>query len=217
MHQLAFQIAALQLSLTVTTYRTLSANAQGPTLLQVHHILLACAIKSSSIATLGKLTKLTLDGPHNFSILMYNSCDSEERLCFGNSDLDPSIQSGIDQWHSICDGRIPFSPTTPAVSSITASFIPSNCLAAEAACASAAAGNSACSVSYAGKSQTESFSSCLCQPSILSQEYTCAFLGNMSCQQTSAALSNMAEYSFYSNLVSVVGGNNGTVSLISKR
>jgi len=140
----------------------------------------------------------------------YFGCESEERLCVGNSDPDPSIQTGIDQWHSICDGRISFTPTTPPISSVTAPYDDKYCLTAESACASVADANSACSISYAGKSQSKIYSSCLCQPSILSLEYTCAFLGNISCQQTSAALSNLPDYRFCSNLVSVLGGNNGT-------
>ncbi|KAE9363280.1 hypothetical protein N431DRAFT_475440 [Stipitochalara longipes BDJ] len=143
----------------------------------------------------------------------YYDCDSEERLCVGNSDVDGSIQLGINQWHSICDGNISFSPTTPVVSSVTTSFNPQNCLTAEAACANAANSNSACSSSYAGKSEIQLYSSCLCEPEILSMSYSCLYLGNISCQITTAALSNiLPAYTFCKNFASVLGGINATTT-----
>jgi len=107
------------------------------------------------------------------------------------------------KWHSVCDSYINFVPTTPVLSSLTAtrnnnfcrSDVVHNCL-------SASASNEQC-IPLADTSSA--LSSCLCQPPLILNLYTCLFLGNASCQAgTSAALTNIPLYTFCSNAPEVV-------------
>ncbi|KAF2098859.1 hypothetical protein NA57DRAFT_56497 [Rhizodiscina lignyota] len=137
---------------------------------------------------------------------LFNSvfdCESEQRLCFGNGDLDNTAEQFVDTWHSACDKKITFTPTTPSVSSITASYNVQYCTTMFAACASASIANQACESSFTIPSERVS---CFCQAPLLANEYTCAYLGNVSCIQTEAALSRIPGYSICPNFESVVGG-----------
>lgn len=106
-------------------------------------------------------------------------------------------------WHSVCDTYINFTPTTPVLSSLTAtrnnnfcrSDVIHNCL-------SASASNEQCSPLADNPS---AHSSCLCQPPLILNFYTCLFLGNASCQVgTTAALTNIPLYTFCSNAPEVI-------------
>lgn len=121
----------------------------------------------------------------------------------GNEGIDGYILSDISVWHSICDNKISFTPTTPPLSSITAPYNGDYCTTAFSSCVSVSYELGQCQLSYGSIGST--VLSCLCQPKILSLEYTCEFLGNISCQQMSAALTNMAAYPYCTNLLSVLG------------
>jgi hypothetical protein len=47
---------------------------------------------------------------------------SEQRLCLGTPIEDVQVRSETDLWHSACDREITFTPTTPPISSIAATF-----------------------------------------------------------------------------------------------
>lgn len=51
---------------------------------------------------------------------------------------------------------------------------------------------------------TTSVSSCLCAPPVLSQEFTCSFLANISCAQVPAHLNHMSGWTFCDNLQDVI-------------
>ena len=128
-------------------------------------------------------------------------CESEQRICFGNDRLDPVFETGISVWHSICDPLITFTPTTAPISTIVRTWDPDVCTTAHSACDKQNALISSCS----DHSKGTAFFPCVCQPSILSLQYTCEFIGNVSCLLTSAATTNMAAYHFCSNLPAVLG------------
>jgi hypothetical protein len=136
-------------------------------------------------------------------VLTLHSCESEQRLCFGNGNLDSQAQDEVDTWHSVCDKKISFTPTTPPVSSITAPYTVQYCNTVFSSCASGAFEQSQCQTMH---SSANDRISCLCQPKILSLAYTCEFLGNATCLQTSAALSNIPGYSYCPGFQAALGG-----------
>ncbi len=60
---------------------------------------------------------------------------------------------------------------------------------------------SSCDLAFKGTA----LSSCFCQPSILSLQYTCGVVGNVSCEFTSAEFTNLPAYALCKNLYSVLG------------
>ena len=132
-----------------------------------------------------------------FDCLFVSSCESELHLCLDSDDNDGSLQTAIDEWHSACDKEITFSPTTPVVTSLTATYNQDFCNAAGSACASGLDLTSQCSLSYT--SLGAQFSSCICQPELLSLQYTCLYQLNASCLGEPAALTNIPAYNFCDN------------------
>jgi len=126
-------------------------------------------------------------------------CESETRLCLGHDGLDGSSQSEVSGWHDICDGASPFSPTTPQLSSIVHSVNPDECTTVFSACNAALAILTSCSLYSASQ-----FGSCVCQPSMIAVEYTCEYIGNISCAHRSAALSDLDAYQSCSNFAAVL-------------
>jgi hypothetical protein len=145
-----------------------------------------------------------------FDFLFVSSCESELRLCLDSDDGDGSLQTAIDEWHSACDLEITFSPTTPVVTSLTATYNQDFCNAAGSACASEADLISQCSLSYTNLGQ---FSSCYCQPELLSLQYTCLYQLNTSCFGEPAALTDIPAYNFCNNAASVLGSAGPTNSV----
>ncbi|KIW13498.1 hypothetical protein PV08_08686 [Exophiala spinifera] len=140
----------------------------------------------------------------------FYDCESEYRLCLLNDYFDGDAQNLISLWNSACDDAITFSPTTPVLSTLTSTYDVGYCTTAQSACAVEEVALSSCSVNYLGKDD-QKFSSCFCAPSFLSAQYTCGFLGNVSCQQVPATLTNLVGYSYCSNFMSVLGGSSGSV------
>jgi hypothetical protein len=96
-----------------------------------------------------------------------------------------------------------YTPTTPILSSITVSYDPDACPAASTACGQMDYSRSQCLLT-GHTSDTTAFSSCLCNPAILSLEYTCSVLGNVSCLQVPAHLDSMTGYSYCNNINDVL-------------
>jgi len=69
----------------------------------------------------------------------------------------------------------------------------------ESACASESMEDSLCYSSH--RSDLNGYKSCVCQPQIISLDYMCEYLGNKSCQLTTADLTNLELYPLCSNLL----------------
>jgi hypothetical protein len=125
--------------------------------------------------------------------------------------LDADFQTGVYNWSTICAPVTTAAITTPVVSPIIVSADPKFCaITLFSACQSASVSLDECDSSYSG----QNFFSCACEPAMLSLHYTCEFLGNISCFHSPAALTNMPDYTFCTDLVSVLGplAANQTVS-----
>jgi hypothetical protein len=124
------------------------------------------------------------------------------RLCFGNDDYDNVIEDAVSDWHTGCDEYMAASVTTPVISTITSAVDNvAACTSMLSACATLSAEVEKCEAGIAA-----SASACICAPKVISAEYNCEFVGNVSCVQTSGVLSEMVAYSFCSNFQSVIGG-----------
>jgi hypothetical protein len=131
-------------------------------------------------------------------------CDSEERLCLGTGELvDSHLSQQVSFWHSECDDKVNYTPTTPIISSITASYNIDYCNTVKLNCNSLTQERVLCDNIYQ-TGPAASLTSCLCQPPLLTLAYDCSILGNVSCIQVPAALTNMAEYEHCSNLNAVL-------------
>jgi hypothetical protein len=145
---------------------------------------------------------LFLNGLNQILILTACRCGNEERLCFGNGESDNSVEDTVSDWHEGCDSHVSSTITTPALSTITASYDARICTNLVSWCGGVSVGIEKCTTDYTSVSD---ISSCLCAPPLLSLEYSCMYVGNASCIQTNAALSNIPAYSFCSNFESVLG------------
>lgn len=120
------------------------------------------------------------------------SCENEMRQCGQNYAFDSSAQAVLADWHSDCDTFITFSPTTPPLTSLTATFNQQICTALASSCLSFDVESSSCSDSYTAFTDLKS---CICRPSMLSLASECRYDGNISCKSTTAALSNIVLFS----------------------
>ncbi|KAH8695821.1 hypothetical protein GQ44DRAFT_765065 [Phaeosphaeriaceae sp. PMI808] len=128
------------------------------------------------------------------------SCENETLFCGGmNSNFD--ISDIADSWHSVCDSRITFTPTTPALSTYSSIDI-NACKSAWDGCMSQSAEVSKCR-GYTTKERE--FQSCLCQPQMLSAAFTCSYYANVSCEFAPGTLSKVNGYAYCSNFMAVVG------------
>jgi hypothetical protein len=135
-------------------------------------------------------------------LLTVSRCGNEERVCAGNGNGDNQVQDTLSDWHIGCDSHVNFTVTTPALSTITATYDPRICTNLVTWCGSASVELQRCTTDYTSVADV---SSCLCAPELLSLEYSCNYVGNASCLQTNAALSNMAAYTYCANFQSVLG------------
>lgn len=131
-------------------------------------------------------------------------CNSEERLCLGTGQqIDQYLSNQVSIWHSQCDPRLAYTPTTPVQSSITVSYSTQACSSAKASCSKLTNVRVSCTQNFQS-GQEASLTSCLCQPALLTLAYGCSVLGNISCIQIPAQLTQMAEYGHCSNLQQVL-------------
>jgi hypothetical protein len=130
-------------------------------------------------------------------------CDSELRVCLGNGDIDGAFQPELMSWHSVCDGKLSATLTTPPISSITASFNVDFCTTIFSSCQSMEYELQKCSLSYT----RQKYSSCICQSKLYSLEYTCEYIGNTSCVRTTAAVTDIVLYSYCSDFSQVFWGS----------
>ncbi|KAM7210656.1 hypothetical protein V8F06_013955 [Rhypophila decipiens] len=132
-------------------------------------------------------------------------CQAELADCFQkklNDDLEPAFSA----WHDGCDKYITLPPVTkPATTTTTDSFSYDEdfCLtAAKQACESAHIQLNQCS---SFKTDPGQFSTCMCDPRILRNEYTCEILLATRCLGISAAVTDMSLSAACDNFESVVG------------
>lgn len=69
---------------------------------------------------------------------------NEQRLCLGSLIEDGQMQSEVNIWHSACDSIVNFTPTTPPISTITASYSVDMCHSIGNECASASLADERC-------------------------------------------------------------------------
>jgi hypothetical protein len=156
-------------------------------------VISTCTTKFSSMAPFQLRTK-------NHAYL--HSCGSEQRLCYGNDMFDGQMNQLADNWNSACDKVITFTPTTPVASTLSVSYDQQYCTTAASACQEQDNNLQSCSISYLGKDVAK-FSSCFCDPPVLSAAFTCGFLGNVSCNAVPATLSNFVQYTACDNFASL--------------
>lgn len=80
-------------------------------------------------------------------------------------------------------------PTTPAITSLSLTFDPANCLSAESYCQNFGALTDACTVSSANELQ-----SCLCQVTVLDLASRCEIDGSISCAFRTPTTTNLFSY-----------------------
>jgi hypothetical protein len=129
-------------------------------------------------------------------------CESEDRLCLFSYDLDDEWQEVASSWHILCDTYNTFSPTTPPLSTLTTTQLDESCENCEEACKSDQASMDKCTTFLPDVTK---FSSCTCEPDILSWDYTCFYLGNISCLATGGTISNLYGYTYCDNFAEVIG------------
>ncbi|KAF2473724.1 uncharacterized protein BDR25DRAFT_352228 [Lindgomyces ingoldianus] len=132
--------------------------------------------------------------------LTIHRCENESNFCNGMNNGD-TWNDLADSWHSACDSRITFSPTTPALSTYSSIDILA-CSTAWDGCISQSAEVVKCRTFSTQESQ---LTSCMCRPAVLSAAFTCSYYANVSCQLVPATLSNVAGYEYCSGFMDVVG------------
>ncbi|KAJ2903054.1 hypothetical protein MKZ38_010475 [Zalerion maritima] len=131
-------------------------------------------------------------------------CGNELRMCyFQPYDM---MEEPLLWWHSVCDfapSALTFTPTTPPVSSVTSTYEEDFCgTTAEEACGSAISIWHECDA----MTQPAEYSSCMCREDMILGQYTCEYLGNITCFATSADVTNLEAYTMCSNAEDVLGG-----------
>lgn len=130
-------------------------------------------------------------------------CENESRFC-GGMNSGPYLFDLADSWHSACNSRITFTPTTPALSTYSSIDIDA-CSSAWDGCISQSAEASKC-LGYTTKESE--LQSCMCQPQMLSAAFTCNYYANVSCELTPGTLSEVLGYSYCSNFMGSIGYTN---------
>ena len=103
-----------------------------------------------------------------------------------DTDDDPAYV--LQNWHSECDGFNNFHPTTPALSSLTATYAGGAvCTSIDSVCTIGGSITRACKQSYTASA----LNSCLCQTSLLSAASVCEYVGNKTCDLVPATLSSI--------------------------
>lgn len=122
------------------------------------------------------------------------SCQDDITRCLESHMFDAQFEDRIARWHATCDARMTTTMTTPAVTSLTATYDFGACSRLEGSCISADYETNKCSATFLPTSSI-SFLSCVCQPPIYSLMSECQYNGNISCKRTTADESNILGYS----------------------
>jgi len=122
----------------------------------------------------------------------HSSCKSEFRICIEGFVYDSDFEgpNGLfGLWHSACDDVLTYVPSTPAITSLSLTFDPANCLSAESFCQNFGALTDACTVSSANELQ-----SCLCRVTVLDLASRCEIDGSISCAFRVPTTTNLFSY-----------------------
>lgn len=129
------------------------------------------------------------------SLLMLHRCQNEWRLCSDTLAWDSEAEYLAAQWHVGCDKRISFTPTTPAISSLSVTLDPQICSSVFSSCDLFSLESSRCRESHTA---TSDILTCECQPKIVSLASVCEFDGNTSCLSIPAYTSKIYGHSICS-------------------
>ncbi|KAK3681765.1 hypothetical protein B0T22DRAFT_301064 [Podospora appendiculata] len=128
-------------------------------------------------------------------------CESELRLCFLDHDMDSGQEEAISLWHSVCDTFVTVPITTASVVALTTTMDQVSCIErVQDACSSAKMANSECAT-LTGDAE---FSSCVCDPQKIRNEYTCEYLYDVSCNSKTGDVSTMLAATLCDNFNSVI-------------
>lgn len=130
----------------------------------------------------------------NRSDTEHGRCESEFRICAEGYEYDSEFegpQGLFGLWHSACDAVLTYAPTTPAISSLSLTFDPANCLSAESYCSALEALTNACTVSSANELQ-----SCMCQATAIDLASRCEIDGSVSCEFRTPTATNLYSYKY---------------------
>ena len=117
-----------------------------------------------------------------------HSCENEWNSCLNTYDVHDDPAYVLENWHSECDGSKYFVPTTPVISSLTATYAGGGiCSSIDSVCGIGGSLTRDCKQSYTASS----LSSCLCQSSLLSAASVCEYVGNQTCRLKPATLSSV--------------------------
>src|SRR5271155_5625301 len=129
-----------------------------------------------------------------WQVPMIVSCESEFRLCAGGYEFDSEFQGPngyFGLWHSACDGFITYTPTTPAITTLSVTFDQANCLSAESYCGAFGSSTDSCASVYSISVELES---CWCQATILDLVSRCEVDGSISCLLETPTTTNLWSY-----------------------
>jgi hypothetical protein len=123
-----------------------------------------------------------------------NSCQSEFRICVQGYEYDSEFegpQGLYALWHSACDGAISYTPTTPPITSLSATAGVDACLTAESNCAALGLSTESCTSSYSLSAELQH---CFCQPAVLDLASRCEIDGSVSCLLKTPVSTNLWSY-----------------------
>jgi len=109
-------------------------------------------------------------------------------------------QELMDVWHSKCDTKITFAPTTPVLSTYSPIDL-QMCNSVWDGCVTESAERVRCRTYTANE---DGLSSCLCKTKVLAAAFTCSYVGNVSCLMKPGTLSEVRGYSYCPNFLSVI-------------
>jgi hypothetical protein len=124
---------------------------------------------------------VSISSKPSYITLSIPRCESEFRICADGYEFDSQFQGPngyFALWHSACDGHITYTPTTPAITSLSTTVDQGNCLTAESYCGAFGASTDSCVSSY---TLSEELQSCWCQAAILNLASRCEVDGSLSC------------------------------------
>jgi hypothetical protein len=114
------------------------------------------------------------------------------RSCLRSTIADGNFTVEIDAWHGACDKKLSQSITTPSFATAPTTAILASCDPIMASCDRWKSSASDCKSSFSASSDR---TSCYCQPTMISLGSVCQYDGSRLCMATSAALTDLWEYS----------------------
>jgi hypothetical protein len=114
------------------------------------------------------------------------------RQCLRSTIADGNFTVEIDAWHGACDKKLSQPVTTPSFATAPTTAIRASCDPIIASCDRWKSSASDCKSSFSASSDQ---TSCYCQPIMISLGSVCQYDGSRLCLATSAAITDLWEYS----------------------